>query len=279
MPLRKYRQNRWETAAADLVAEAPVALSVNGAPWLTFLCTPLDLEALAVGFLFTEGLIHTAADIDHVRVCPTGDNVDVWLRRSVPRPVVWRRTSGCTGGATAERGVQSSAEPPAVPLPSGPPLSPAAVSALMQALLNAQDLYREAGGLHSSALTDGARLVLMAEDIGRHNTLDKLAGRCLLEGVASRGLIVLTTGRISSEMAQKAIQLGAPAVISRTAPSALAVSLAEQAGLTLIGYARRDSFNVYAHPERLSLDDAGLELTLPHAHPSLALEPRPVAGD
>jgi len=279
VPLRNYRQNRWETATADLVAEAPVALSVNGAPWLTFLCTPLDLEALAVGFLFTEGLIHTAADVDHVRVCPTGENVDVWLTRAVPRPTVWRRTSGCTGGATAERNAQSSSEPPTAPLPPGPRLAPQAVSALMQALLDAQDLYREAGGLHSSALADGERLVLMAEDIGRHNTLDKLAGRCLLEGMTSRGLIVLTTGRISSEMAQKAIQLGAPAVVSRTAPSALAVSLAEQAGLTLIGYARRDSFNVYAHPERLGLDDAGSELTLPHAHPSLALDPQPVTGD
>lgn len=274
MPLRKYRQNRWETAAADLIVEAPVALTVNGAPWLTFLCTPLDLEALAVGFLFTEGLIHAAADIDHVRVCPSGENVDVWLRHAVPRPPVWRRTSGCAGGATAERAPAAFA-----PVPLGPPLSPQAVSALMQALLDAQSLYREAGGLHSSALSDGEGLLAVAEDIGRHNTLDKLAGRCLLEGLPTRGLIALTTGRISSEMAQKAIQLGAPAIISRTAPSALAVSLAEQAGLTLIGYARRDSFSVYTHPERLGLGDARSELTPSHAQPSFAQDLQPIAAD
>jgi len=218
------------------------------------------VEALAVGFLHNEGLIDDRAEVASVRACASGDNVDVWLRRDVPRPRAWRRTSGCAGGATAERAAAAG-----VVLPAGPRLTPQAVSGLMTKLLESQALYREAGGLHSSALTDGEHLLAVAEDIGRHNTLDKLAGRCLLDGRPTRGLIVLTTGRISSEMAQKAIRLGAPIIISRTAPSALAVELALQAGLTLIGYARRDSFNVYAHPARVCLDEVRTEIGQPHA--------------
>jgi FdhD protein len=249
--LLKFRQNQWATTAADVAVEAPVSLTVNGQVWLTFLCTPADLEALAVGFLHNEGLIQSAAEVAEVRACESGANVDVWLWRDLERPTMWRRTSGCAGGATAERAAEAGPS-----LPDGPLLRPEAVGGLMHALHGAQTLYREAGGVHTSALSDGQRLLAVAEDIGRHNTLDKLAGRCLLEGLASRGLIALTTGRISSEMAQKAIRLGAPIVISRTAPSALAVALAEEAGLTLIGYARRDSFNVYTHPGRLTRGDA-----------------------
>jgi FdhD protein len=98
----------------------------------------------------------------------------------------------------------------------------------------------------------------VTEDVGRHNTLDKLAGRCLLDGRSAAGQVLLTTGRISSEMAQKAVRMGAPIVISRTSPSSLAIAVAEQAGVTLIGYARRDRFNVYTHPERIRPADLPL---------------------
>jgi len=122
-------------------------------------------------------------------------------------------------------------------------------------LLSSQELYRETGGVHTSALSDGEKILIVAEDIGRHNTLDKIAGRCLMENIWPDERILLTTGRISSEMLQKAARLGADAVISRTAPSSLAVEMAESLGITLIGYARRDRFNVYAHEERIVTSD------------------------
>jgi FdhD protein len=125
------------------------------------------------------------------------------------------------------------------------------VGELMAALYTAQATYSETGGVHCSGLSDGERIVMLSEDIGRHNTLDKLAGRCLLEHDVMAGSILLTTGRISSEMALKAARMEVPILISRSVPTSLAVERADRWGLTLIGYARRDRFIVYTHPWRL----------------------------
>ena len=246
-------------AVLDVAAEQAVTLTVNGEVWLTFLCTPAGLDALAVGFLFNEGLLSDPADLAAVRVCANGTNVDVWLRRAVERPPAWRRTSGCAGGATAAEDLRETGT-----VLSGGPLLPAeAVGRLMRALFSGQELYRQSGGVHCSALSDGRGLDLLAEDIGRHNTLDKLAGRCLLEGRRPSSSILLTTGRISSEMVQKAARLGTPIIISRSAPSSLAVELAGRAGLTLIGYARREQFQVYTHPGRIQFEDRSEAHTCP----------------
>jgi FdhD protein len=122
---------------------------------------------------------------------------------------------------------------------------------LVGQLYETQPLYQQSGGVHTSALSDGEALIVWAEDVGRHNTLDKIAGKILLQSLTIPHPLVLTTGRISSEMLQKASRLGAPIVISRTAPTSLSIQLAEKGGITLIGYARRDRFNVYTHPQRI----------------------------
>jgi FdhD protein len=137
-------------------------------------------------------------------------------------------------------------------LTNGTVLTPGQVCNLVELLFEAQDLYRTSGGVHTSALSDSQRILVKAEDIGRHNTLDKIAGHCLLEGIACERRIVLTTGRISSEMLQKSARLGASIIISRTSPSSLSIEMAEKWGMTLIGYARRNQFNVYTHPERIN---------------------------
>jgi FdhD protein len=133
-----------------------------------------------------------------------------------------------------------------------PLLTPEQITESVAALFENQEVYKQTGGVHTSALSDGARILAVAEDVGRHNTLDKLAGICLMNGIRLSSGVILTTGRISSEMLQKASRMGACMIISRTAPTSLSIQLAKDRNITLIGYARRDRFNVYTHPERVS---------------------------
>lgn len=236
---------------AEIIIETPVSLTVNGDVWLTFMCTPVDLEALAVGFLFNEGIIQSFDEVVQARVCAHGDNVDVWLNHSAEKPEKWRRTSGCTGGLTSVDSERILPDRSFQPPLNGVALSPQQVSALIEALFDAQELYRRSGGVHTSILSDGRTVYAVGEDIGRHNTLDKIAGRCLMENIQPPRRILITTGRISSEMLQKSARLGASIVISRTSPSSLSIQMAERWGITLIGYARRNRFNVYTHPQRI----------------------------
>ena len=244
----RYEFRKWEHHDAGTIVETPVSLTVNGKVWLTFMCTPVHLEELAVGFLYNEGIIESMDEVVDVRLCEHGDNVDVWLNRSVEQPVSWRRTSGCTGGVTA---VDLLAKPDVHFGWNRLEVQPEAIGELVEQLFESQSLYRETGGVHTSALSDGERTLLAAEDIGRHNTLDKIAGLCLRNNIWPENRILITTGRISSEMLQKAARMDAPILISRTSPSSLSIEMAERYGITLIGYARRHRFNVYSNPQRV----------------------------
>ena len=231
----RYEFKKWDTHEAETIVEAPVSLTVNGKVWLSFMCTPVHLEAMAVGFLFNEGIVESMDEIVDVRLCEHGDNVDVWLDRAVELPESWRRTSGCTGGVTA---VDLLARPDVSFSGNRLEVQPEAIEHVVELLFEAQILYRATGGVHTSILSDGEKIVMAAEDIGRHNTLDKIAGLCLMQNAWSQKRILATTGRISSEMLQKAARMDVPILISRTSPSSLSIEMAERYGITLIGYAR-----------------------------------------
>ena len=243
----KFSASGWQTVKARVISEAAVSLNVNGQEWLTFMCTPTHLEALAVGFLYNERLIESSAEIASVRPCQSGEIVDVWLNHSVEKPAQWLRTSGCSGGFS-----RVALAPPSPVSASADPISPEHLMQAMGHLLEAQELYRLARGIHCSALSDGRQIVMQVEDIGRHNTLDKLAGMWLLENVRTAPLVVLSTGRISSEMLQKSARLGTAVVVSRSSPTLRSIELANELGITLIGYARRDQLLVYSHPQHLA---------------------------
>jgi len=181
--------------------------------------------------------------------------VDVWLKQSVAVPEHWARTSGCSGGLTAADFDHHTH----LSVGDGVSLAPEAVQHLIHQLFETQPLYHTTGGVHASALSDGRRICVSAEDIGRHNTLDKIAGHCLLNRVVMSESVLLTTGRISSDMLRKAARMGISIVISRSSPTSLSITLAEQWGITLIGYARRDRFNVYTHPWRMTPAPAPFE--------------------
>lgn len=176
----RYEFKKWKPFDAETIVETPVSLTVNGQVWLTFMCTPVNLEAMSVGFLYNEGMIESMEEVEDVRVCEHGDNVDVWLSHAVEQPQSWRRTSGCTGGVTA---VDVLARVDVSLDRDLPKVLPEAIGQLVESLFQSQSLYRETGGVHTSGLSNGEKIVLVAEDIGRHNTLDKIAGLCLINHI------------------------------------------------------------------------------------------------
>jgi FdhD protein len=231
-----------------IIVEHPVSLSVNGKIWLTFMCTPTDIDALAVGFLFNEEIIDSFKDVKQVEVHPNSHLIEVWLNKDVEKPTVWRITSGCTGGVTAVTQKFQYSKNHSI---DGLQVTSGEVISMAKKLIEYQGLHQQVGGVHASALSDGRELLILCEDIGRHNTVDKVVGKMLIDGIDIRRKVLLTTGRISSEMLQKAFRIGTMMLISLTSPTSLSVEMAEETGITLIGYARGKKFNIYSHPQRI----------------------------
>lgn len=225
-----YHNGRCEVELTNIVAEQPVTLTINTEQWLTFMCTPIDLEALVVGFLYNENIIQIKDDIANIRVCPGGDKFDVWLYTPARKLDKWTRTSGCSGGETsiAEKSFTTVLTKPQNAIIFPPQL----IGNLMKQLLKSQDLYKISGGMHTSALCDGNRIIVIVEDIDRHNTLDKFPGKLLLEQIKPSESIILISGRISSEMIQKAGRIGASLVSSQTSRTSLSIQRAKKIGIT-----------------------------------------------
>jgi FdhD protein len=248
---RRYEHGRLEPARGQVVREALVRLHVNGVELAMLMCTPHELDWLALGFLAGEGLIRGLQDVRRVVVCPSRACVEVWLAdANAQMPTARVITSGCGGGITFADLTEA-----ASPLASDTCVTPQQLGRLMFKLQTAQGTRDErTRGVHTSALAEGEELLAVVEDVGRHNTIDKLWGRCLVEGIATADRILLSTGRISSEMLNKAAHMQVPIVVSRTSPTSLSIALAEAWNVTLVGYARRDSLNVYTGQARMVED-------------------------
>ena len=242
------RGGRIEEVKGEVVREQPLVVYVNGEKFVTLLCSPLKLDCLVVGYLWLEKVIASLDDIAHLDVSEVDGRADVTLTHAVELPQERILTSGCGGGITFR------IDPRLFPrVHSSIRVRPEQLFPRMKELFAAAENYRTSRGIHGAALTDGDRLLLVAEDVGRHNAVDKIMGEALLKGIPTQDRILLSTGRISSEMLLKAARMGVPLVASRTSPTEMAVSLAEQLGLTVVGYLRSGSFNLYAG-EALVLD-------------------------
>ena len=240
----RFSEEGWVRSSVNTPREMALLIYVNGLELVTVLCTPDKLNCLALGYLFNEGIITGMDDIAMMRVCDAESEVDVRLNnKDFALPTKRTLTSGCGGGATFTTD--------GIKVDSRLHAEPRELLALMKQMHERMDLYRVSGGVHTSALADTQGLLVMAEDIGRHNTLDKIQGECLLRKISTRDRLVLTTGRISSEMLIKAARMQAPMVVSLTSPTERAIVLARELGITLVGYARGSRLTVYAHPERL----------------------------
>lgn len=232
------------------VREVPVTLTVNDVALATLIASPCDLHFLVAGFLRMQGLIRSAGDLLTLSVCHDFGSASVRIRGEVPKRITPTFTSGCGAGISFNV-PDASGRPVQVPS-AGPFVRPEALFSAMDALARASEAYRGSGGIHSAGVWDGERLLLFAEDIGRHNTIDRIAGQALLSGIDLSGRILVASGRVSSEMAAKAGSLGVSVIASRTSPTDLAVRICAELGVTLVGYVRGRKFNVYTHPVRIA---------------------------
>jgi len=258
--IRRYQQGRATELVDRVAVEEPLEIRLAGEPFQVLMRLPGWEKELAAGFLFTEGIIRNLADIITLHFCGTATDptlppnvVDVRLtpeamartgRRHLE--VAYSSCSLCAKEAVAEIVTRMP------PVKSGLTLPPPALPALMDRLAAAQTVFKETGGVHGVALAspDG-QIFIMAEDIGRHNAMDKAIGRALMERRDFGGLAALLSGRISFEMALKAARAGIPILAAVSAPTSMALALAEEMHLTLAGFVRGGKMNVYTHPERI----------------------------
>ena len=189
-------------------------------------------------------------DVGVVVISPLKCCADVWLNTSFDKPNRLVITSGCGGGLTFDDPAV-----PIEPLRDEIVIEPELLHAHINALHSRESLHARAGGIHTGGLADTEKLLVRVEDIGRHNTIDRIAGWAMKNNVDTSGSILLSTGRISSEMLRKGALMGCPIIASRTSPTSMSVAMAEAWGITLVGYVRRKSMRVYSHPWRLGIEN------------------------
>ncbi|TMQ17024.1 MAG: formate dehydrogenase accessory sulfurtransferase FdhD [Candidatus Rokuibacteriota bacterium] len=235
------RGRRVVEVAGEVVREQPLSVFVNGEKFLTLLCSPMGLESLVTGYLWMEKVIGDPAEIARLEISPVDGRAEVTLTHPVTLPTERILTSGCGGGITFR--IDHRLFPR---LHSRLRVRPTELAARMKDLFQAALHYQRSRGIHGAALADADRLLIVAEDVGRHNAVDKVKGEALRRGIATEDRLLLSTGRVSSEMLLKAARMGVPVIASRTSPTEMAVALAEQLGVTVCGYVRPDGLNVYA---------------------------------
>jgi len=262
IPIWRHRQGRVQESPDKVVVEEPLEIRLHGEPFQMLMRLPGLEKELALGFLFTEGIVRDLAEVITIHFCGTATDpmlppnvVDVMLTE----PALARRGrrhlevaySSC--GLCAKEAVDEICRKVS-PVTSNLSLTPPELLALMARLPEVQTIFQATGGTHAVALAspDG-KVFLSAEDVGRHNAMDKVIGRALFEKRDFGGLVALLSGRISFEMALKAIRAGIPILAAVSAPTTMAIELAQELNLTLAGFARGHSLNIYTHPQRLGI--------------------------
>jgi FdhD protein len=242
-------QGKQELAKRQVVEEYPLRLRVNGRDLATLVCSPHQLNFLLAGFFRLQGFINSLEDILSMGVCDEYGLAEIRIRAELPERLQPTLTSGC-GTGVAYNLPQNLLDLSQQRLRS---YQGADLFKLMDDLQGLTEQYRSHGGIHSAAIGDDDGLLLHAEDIGRHNTLDRLVGEALFKGIELKDKMLVTSGRISTEMVAKAARIGVGLIASRTSPTDKAIELCEQAGISLIGYLRGNNMEIYSHPEQLQL--------------------------
>jgi FdhD protein len=254
----RYRHGEHEHADDAVTEEIPVAMIYNDVPFAVMMVTPLDLDDFALGFSLSEGLIAKQEELSSIEVRPQLEGVEILMQ--VSSGTVENRAghhgerllpgrSGC--GLCGARMLEDAVRHPK-PVGRGPVIEAVALEHALNALRGAQTVNAQTGSVHAAAWTDrNGNILLVREDVGRHNALDKLIGAMVKAQIDAEQGFLLVTSRASYEMVTKAASAGITLMAAISAPTALAIHLAQDTGLTLIGFARPGGYVVYTHPQRL----------------------------
>ena len=248
VPCLKVDGDLCEKTPHEVVEELPIAVFVNGRHAMTAMMSPVDLEDFVTGYLFTEQIIKGLDDIESIKVEQNRISV---ITKNLFRVLGPKKTilSGC-GGST------SFIDPGKLPkIQSTFTISANAIRAAQRSLSDSV-LHKATGGIHLVALLDREKVLTVAEDIGRHNAVDRVIGFGLRHHLDFSRTYVISSGRISSEMVRKCLVANIPVIVSRSATTTLAVQIAGETGLTVIAFARGGKMNIYTHPERIVDDPA-----------------------
>jgi len=255
----RYENGILKGAPDTLVTEYALELLVNGESFAHLLCSPKDVESLCIGYLYGENKITSAEDIAALAISAEAGKAFVTLQaaeKSQSAEKITEKAAYLTTGLGPQKSIIPAFLAEArEALSGGPALSGQKISDLAAAFQGNSSLFRETGGVHSAALSDGDNIIASFDDIGRHNALDKVIGFALKEGLDLNKYLLLTSGRIPGYMAYKCYHAGIPFVVSRSAVTAQAVDFAKKTGMTLIGFARDSRFNIYSGEERVLADE------------------------
>jgi FdhD protein len=256
LKITKVTSGKKEETDDLVVTEAPLSILLNDQRVITLLCTPQDQEHLALGFLFSEGLIRNKKEIEAVSFDRKRNEIKIQTKSKGPLPSDFLQpktlTSGCAKGATF-----SSIEDvnPATDLLIDLQMVVAVseIQKLIHEFEKRSVLFRKTGGVHAAGLANKEKILVYFEDIGRHNAVDKVMGKCLQDQISCEDKMLLLSGRISSDILAKASRSGIEIIVSRSAPTSLAVRNAQKLGITLVGFARGRRMNIYSFPIRISI--------------------------
>ncbi len=242
----RFEGNESSKSVIPVPKEKDIKIFVNGNELVSILCTPYKIKNLVIGFLYSEGILSGLDDIASFEFKQDDSVADIKLKKEFKKPLKKTLTSGFGKGTMFRTYGQKVDE--------GGIISPVKIHSLVKCFENKMELYKISGAVHATALGDSDNIILVAEDIGRHNTFDKIQGECLMKGIDTKGKIILTTGRISSEMLLKASRMGISIAGSMKSPTGNSVLLAKELGITLIGHANGSKFAVYTHEYRFSVN-------------------------
>ncbi|MGE5405366.1 MAG: formate dehydrogenase accessory sulfurtransferase FdhD [Candidatus Saccharibacteria bacterium] len=248
----KYTRGAKEETFDMVVDEMPLTIFLNDLELATLVCSPYAFEELAVGFLVSEGLLHSTDEIREM-YCREEQGV-MWVETSSEVPqldnFLRRNFASCCGKGRPSLYFVNDRDQ-LHPIESEVQYTARQLMDLSSRLERESEVFKLTGGVHSAALADTDSFFISYSDIGRHNALDRVLGYSFIHQVDPRNKAVLLSGRIASEMLIKTVRIGAPLIISRSAPTGLAVDLAEENGVTLVGFVRGERLTVYSHPERV----------------------------